>query len=207
MIAPTTSASAALSEDARHQLFQMLPALRRQIAFQARSVLRHQREEFEANALGLACEMFQRLVQRDRAELAYPAPLATYACRQARDGRQCGGSLNVRDLTSRHCQKRNGVRCRPLHRIDPQSGRWQELVVEDRQASPAEVAATRIDFRAWLATLSNRQRQIAEALAGGESTQEVARQFQLTSGRISQLRRELRDTWNVFQGQVVPAAV
>ena len=204
MLAPTKSLTIPLSEVARHQFFQMLPALRRQIAFQARSVLRHEREDFEANALGLACEMFQRLVQRDRAEQAYPAPLATYACRQARDGRQCGGSLNVRDLTSRHCQKRHGVRGRSLHHLDPQSGRWQELVVEDRQASPAEVATIRIDFQAWLETLSQQKREIAEALASGESTQNVARDFQLSAGRISQVRRELHTAWEELQQQTVP---
>ncbi len=204
MIAPTTSLTIPLSEPARHQLGEMLPALRRQIALQARSVLRHQREEFEANALGLACEMFQRLVHRGRAELAYSTPLATYACRPARAGRQCGGSLNVCDVTSRHCQKRNGVRGRSLNRIDPQSGRWQELIVEDRQASPADVAATRIDFQAWLETLSPQKRQIAEALASGESTQILARDFQLSAGRISQVRRELHTAWEELQQQTVP---
>ena len=206
MIAPTTSAPAALSEDARHQLFQMLPALRRQIVFQARSVPRYEREEFEANSLGLACEMFQRLVQRGHAAVAYAAPLANYGCRQTRAGRQCGTSLNVRDVTSRHCQNRTGVRCHSMHRSDPESGRWQELVVEDRQASPAEVAMTRIDFRDWLQTLSHQKRRIAELLASGETTQSVARQFKLSAGRISQLRRELQTSWEEFQGQTVPVA-
>ena len=207
MIAPTTSASAALSEDARQQLFQMLPALRRQIAFQARSVLRQEREEFEANALGLACEMFQRLIQRGRAELAYPVPLASYACRQVRAGRQCGTSLNVRDISSPYCQNRKGVRGQSLHHLDPDSGQWQELVVEDRQASPADVAAIRIDFQAWLKTLTCKNRQVAEALASGESTQAVAKQVGISGARVSQLRRELKSAWEEFQGQVVPMLV
>jgi hypothetical protein len=47
-------------------------------------------------------------------------------------------------------------------------------VVEDRNAGPAEVAATRIDFSDWLATLPERNRRIAETLATGECTSSVA---------------------------------
>jgi hypothetical protein len=206
MITSNVSASPSLSEENRRQFTQMLPAIRRQIAIQSRLVPRSQREEFQANALGLACEMFLRLIQRDRAELAYPMPLATYACRQTREGRQCGTSLNVRDLTSRHCQHQTGVRGHSLQQRDPETGDWQELVVEDRQASPADVAATRIDFREWLATLSHKKREIAEWLAQGESTQAVARQFRVSNGRISQLRRELQASWEEFQEPRVPVA-
>jgi hypothetical protein len=72
MITSNVSASPSLSEENRRQFTQMLPAIRRQIAIQSRLVPRSQREEFQANALGLACEMFLRLIQRDRAELATP---------------------------------------------------------------------------------------------------------------------------------------
>jgi hypothetical protein len=196
-----------IDEESRDHFARLLPEIQQQIAFRFRHLPAERREDQTAEAVGLAFEMFVRLMERGKSELAYAGPLANFACRQVMDGRQCGSSLNLHDITSRHCQSHTGIRERSIHHRDQESGQWQELVVEDRQASPADVAATRIDFRAWLATLSNRQRQIAEALAGGESTQEVARQFQLTGGRISQLRRELRDTWNVFQGQFVPAAL
>ena len=78
--------------------------------------------------------------------------------------------------------------------------------MEDRQASPAEVAMTRIDFRDWLQRLSHQKRRIAELLASGETTQSVARQFKLSAGRISQLRRELQTSWEELQEQTVPVA-
>jgi len=199
MLPSTASPSPALSAAHRDQFSQMIPALRRQIAVQSRLVPRSQREEFQANALALACVMFWRLVQRERGDLASPTPLATYACRQTREGRMCGTSANVRDLTSRYCQHKTGVRGHSLQQRDPETGDWQELVVEDRQASPADVAATRIDFREWLATLSPKQREIAEWLAQGETTQAVARRFRVSAGRISQLRRELQASWEAFQ--------
>jgi hypothetical protein len=196
-----------IDEEARDRFARLLPELQQQVAFRFRYMTPELREERTAAAVALAFEMFVRLIRRNKTEQAFPTPLAEYACRQAMSGRQCGTPLNIHDITSHHCQRNKGIRGQSIHHRDRDTGCWQELVVEDRQASPADVAATRIDFRAWLATLSNRQRQIAEALACGESTQEVARQFQLTGGRISQLRCELRDTWNEFQGQFVPAVV
>ena len=74
------------------------------------------------------------------------------------------------------------------------------MVPEDRTATPAEVATARMDIRAWLETLTPRNREIASLLAVGESTGATARRFGLSSGRISQLRGELCGSWEAFQG-------
>jgi DNA-binding NarL/FixJ family response regulator len=81
---------------------------------------------------------------------------------------------------------------------------WNQQLVEDRQAGPAEIAAARIDVAAWLGSLSKRHRRIAKALALGTSTSEVARQFGLCPARISQLRSWFRRHWEEFQGGVLP---
>ena len=73
--------------------------------------------------------------------------------------------------------------------------------MEDRHAGPAETAAARIDVAAWLRTLSKRNRKIANALAGGERSSVVAKQFGLSCGRISQLRDWFRRQWHEFQGE------
>ena len=80
---------------------------------------------------------------------------------------------------------------------------WQEVLVEDRRASgPAEIAACRIDSSAWLASLPDRNRDIAEQLlATSESTTAAARQFGLTAGRVSQLRRELQTRLGGLRGR------
>ena len=69
----------------------------------------------------------------------------------------------------------------------------------------ADQVAVRMDVRAWLATLSRRTRRIAKDLVYGCSTSEVAKQHGVTAGRVSQLRRELYEGWQVFQGEAVPA--
>jgi hypothetical protein len=68
------------------------------------------------------------------------------------------------------------------------------------------MAASRIDFAAWLGMLSARRRKIAQVLAMGESTSAVARRFRVSPARISQIRRELHQIWQRFQGEELPSA-
>ena len=68
--------------------------------------------------------------------------------------------------------------------VAPGGARWIDLLSEARQTTPADLAALRIDFAAWLSRLSRRRRRIALALANGESTARVAAQFQVTPARI-----------------------
>ncbi len=60
---------------------------------------------------------------------------------------------------------------------------------------------TRIDFDAWLKYLPRRNRRIAQSLAVGNSTTDVAERFDLSKGRVSQLRRELKAAWDEFTGE------
>jgi hypothetical protein len=93
---------------------------------------------------------------------------------------------------SKSAQRRHGFGVLSLSRTDRSSTQWVERVVtQDRRATPAEVAATRIDFRSWLATLTKRRRLIAKALASGETTGGAAKRFTVTAGRISQVWQEL----------------
>ncbi|MEK6247789.1 MAG: hypothetical protein N2C12_06385 [Planctomycetales bacterium] len=130
------SAEYVIDEETREQFARLLPQLQRQMAHRFRQLNPELCEDRTAEAVGLAFEMFVRLAERGKTDLAYVTPLAQYACRQVMDGRQCGGSLNRNDITSRHCQLKTGVRGRSINRQNLQTGHWQEMVVEDRRASP-----------------------------------------------------------------------
>lgn len=177
-----------------------LPAINRMILFRLRSAPRRDREELHAAALAAAFAMFVRLVQRNKTEEIFATPLARYGVRHALNERSVGTPQNSRDIASRACRRKTGLRLKSLHRRNRVTGDWRELIVEDRQASPADVAVARIDFDAWLTSLPARKRQVAELLATGESTQDAAKHFQVSQGRISQLRRELYASWHQFQG-------
>ncbi len=155
----------------------------------------------------MALELFVSLVQQNKVDKAAASPLASYACRHVKDGRRCGASLNIRDIDSHYCQQRKNVHKTSWYQRESETGDWRELVVEDRRSNPADIAVTWIDFRNWLESLSRLKRQVAETLASGESTQAVAKHFQVTAGRISQLRRELLESWNAFQGVEVSNSI
>ena len=76
-----------------------------------------------------------------------------------------------------------------------------EALVEDKRSNPADIAACRIDFADWLDRLSPRQRQVATVLASGETTTRTAKRFRVSLGRISQIRQDLRKSWQEFQGE------
>ncbi len=56
----------------------------------------------------------------------------------------------------------------------------------------------RLDFADWLKTLCRRDRKVALDLANGSRTGEVARRYDLSDGRISQLRKELHLSWDLM---------
>jgi hypothetical protein len=153
---------------------------------------------------------FVRLFQLGKADLAYPTVLARYGVAQVRSGplrsaqvrsgRRVGNRLAGRDVLSPHAQRRHGFTVERLDQDDAEGSGWRELVVEDRRSRPADIAATRIDFSDWLAVLPDLKRHVAEYLAIGETTSDAARQFGVSAARISQLRRELHDSWRQFHG-------
>ena len=102
------------------------------------------------------------------------------------------------DVLSPYAQRKLGIRGSRLQWPDGEEGTWKEILVEDPSCTPAELAASRIDFDAWLKKLPRRKRRIASTLAIGEATKDAAKKHKLTSGRVSQLRRELAANWDEF---------
>ena len=152
-------------------------------------------------AVANACVAYARLVEQGRESLAFATVLARYAVAQVRAGRQVGGRLNAQDISSQYCQQRKRIRLGRLDRFDPQENCWQETIVEDHRTPVADQVWFRIDFPAWLKTLSRRDRKVAQCLAAGHSTGDVARRFGISCARISQLRRELYESWQEFHGE------
>ncbi|MBI3469629.1 MAG: hypothetical protein HY000_42055 [Planctomycetes bacterium] len=116
------------------------------------------------SVIALAYAMFIQLVQRGKADLAFATPLAQYAIRQVRSGRQLGTRLNRNDVSARCAQRFHGLYLERLDQADSETGEWKEALVEDRRAGPAATAIARLDFAAWLRSLPIRLRRIAKLL-------------------------------------------
>ena len=192
------------SADRNDKFEEFLPRIRRYAQMAFRDEPAERKEELVAEVVANAFIAFDRLVKRGITNVAYATPLGLYAIKQVRMGRRVGSRLNANDLLSPYAQHR---KCFVVERLvesdDENNLSWREILVEDRKAGPAEIAANRIDFDTWLHTLPKRRRQIAETLATGEKTNHVAKQFKVSAGRISQVRQELLGSWNEFHGAAV----
>ena len=154
------------SESSWHKAFlAMLPTIQQhaRIAFRDRDA--EAREDAVQEVVANALVAFVRLVELGKTDLAYASVLARFAVKQIHDGRRIGATLNIRDVSSRHCQKSKNVKVQSLHRFDNDETQWREIVVEDKRATPADIVATRVDFEAWLNTLTPRDRRLASAAA------------------------------------------
>jgi hypothetical protein len=184
----------------------LLPAILRHVRFAFRRLECERREEAVQEALANVLVAYVRLHELGKTELAYASPLARYAVRQVCGGRQVACPLNSNEVLSPYAQRKQGFTVSRLLRPDETDGSWKEILVEDPTCTPAELAASRLDFGDWLRRLPRKKRQVASTLAAGETTCGAAQKFKVTPGRISQLRRELADNWDEFHGESVEAA-
>ena len=183
----------------------MLPTIRRHATIAFRDVDDEASEEAVQEVICNAMRAYVRLFELGKTEVAYPSALARYAVAQVRAGRKVGGNLNIKDVTSEYAQRSKSIRVQRLDRYDQEEQGWREVVVEDRTAGPAEIAACRIDYSDWLKLLTSKQRKIANMLAVGETTKAVAGKVGLTDGRVSQMRRELMEAWEGFVSEAASA--
>ena len=205
MIAPTNRQRLkALTNQQRDHFLSLLPAITKQARFAFQNERRELREELVAETVANAFVAFTRLVKRGLTNIIYATPLVQYAIRQVRDGRRVACKMNIRDVSSEYAQRSKRFTVERLDRFDVDKGEWREVLIEDRHVGPAETAAARIDIGDWFASLSRKKRRLAENLATGLTTKKAARKFRVSPGRISQVRRELLDSWRAFQGE--PAA-
>ena len=186
--------------DCRQTAFLMiLPRIQSQAwnAFQGLSF--DLKQELQSEVVGHCWKSFIRLFELGRHEDVSPMSLARFAIRAVRSGRRMGASLNINDVSSNYCQRRLGIRTTPFCMIDQHGERLAESLIADERARPDQLVMARIDFSEWLQTLKPLHRKVAEHLSLGESTHSTARIFNLTPGRISQIRRLLEQSWLSFQ--------
>ena len=208
MIAPAKPLRRQRVAPAWHRRFlEMLPSIRKY----ARSAFGHwdgeSRDDAVAEVVANATVAFARLAELKKLDLAYPSVLVRYGIAQFRDGRRVGNHLRIGEVLSPYAQRKKRFVVESLDRFDKDADEWVEAIVEDHRTPVPDQVAFRIDFPRWLTLQNNRNRRIAEALALGHSTGQVARRFKISPGRISQLRRELYRSWQEFHHETAAAAV
>ena len=186
----------------REPFVALLPQIKRYAKAAFRGKQLEEREVLVQEVVANTYVAYARLVKLGKQDVVYATPLAQYAIKQVRSGRRVGSKLHQCDVMS---PANRNVRIERLDQYDSNDAAWKEVVVEDRRATPADTAAARLDLAQWFRSLPRRNRRIAKALAGGETTAAAAKQFGICPARISQLRQELRRSWRALQGELAVA--
>jgi hypothetical protein len=168
----------------------ILPRIMRDARCAFRACDRDTREECIAEVVAYAWQSFRDLHSQGRE--IFPSAVAKYAIKRVGESRPFGSASTSQDLASKRCQVKRGIAKTNLGAFAC------DLADSAASANPAYAAMMRLDFSAWIDTLSPRERKLALALADGESTSAAARLLKLSAGRISQLRRAFQDSWRAF---------
>jgi RNA polymerase sigma factor (sigma-70 family) len=178
----------------------MVPTIIRYAKISFRDLGPDAREDLVQECVCNCVVAFARLVERGKQSIAYPTVLAMYAVRQIKDGRRVGKSVASRDVYDEHGRIKHGHQLKHIGSPRDQRSGWREQLVDNSRTPVPEQAAFRIDFPDWLGTLSARDRRIVDDLAAGGRTGEVAQKFGVSAGRVSQLRGQLKESWEDFVG-------
>jgi hypothetical protein len=186
---------------------QLLPSLQRYAHFALRGLAGEAQEDGVSEVIANCLCAYRRLSERDELQRAFASVLVRYAVAKYYRGRRLGTVQCSRDVYSTRARKEAGIEIRSLGAPGEQLGGWMECLTDNRRTPVPDQAHFRIEFPRWLRTQTRRNRQIAEQLSMGCSTAEVASRFKVSSGRISQIRRELYDSWRTFTADGPAVAV
>jgi hypothetical protein len=180
----------------------LLPRVQAHAEFACRHVrCAHARADFVAEVVAMCWLWFVRLVRRGKDPARFASALAGYAARAVRSGRKLAGMEWARDALNPICQGRHGFTVGRLPDVATLSPNpLVEALADNTKTPPPEAAAFRLDFPAWLATRTDRDRRVVGDLMAGERTGDVAGRYGLSPARVSQLRREYHGDWLTFCG-------
>jgi hypothetical protein len=174
-------------DTARAAFAALVPDLTRMAKAQFRDLDPDAREEAAQNSLALAWKAYHALAEQGRGdEPGIIKSCLWYSIRQTRAGRKVDGESRAKDAYK--YAKRGRVRFEHA-----ELGQF----VADTTPVP-DAVSFRLDIPAFLATLGDRQRRLAEALMAGETTSAAARRFGVTPSAISQFRVSFKTRFEVY---------
>jgi hypothetical protein len=197
---PTPLSSAALAQLQASFLAVVLPRILTHGRVCFRHVkCSHRRQDAIQDMIGLAWTWHVRLAEKGKDATAFPTALACYAGRAVRSGSRVAGQERANDVLSPVAQRRHHFFVGRLPDFETLSEHpLCEALLDNTKSPPDETVCFKLDFLAWLASLTERDRSIVEDLMIGERTLKVANKYKVSPARISQKRREYQQDWRSF---------
>jgi len=175
------------------------------------------RDDAIAETIAISWRWFLRLIEQGKDPLTFVYRIADFATRHVRSGRRLCGQEKDKDAMSPRAQQRHGfvVGSLPSSNATPYEDiygavggqrkldAFEERLQANTQTPIPEQVCFRMDFPAWLETLTPRERRMIREMANNERTLDLSRHFDVSPARISQIRLELHDDWARFCGDEV----
>jgi hypothetical protein len=210
----TKSFDSTNSQNALHdQFLALLPKLHTHAAIYFRGIQCPDRKADTINEMiALAWRWFLRLHEKGKDIRKFTMVFVFLVAKAVKSGRRICGQEKSRDVLSPLAQQRHNfvVESLPISsRVAhdglygiPQGQRkldaYEERLQDNLQSPIPDQVQFRIDFPAWLATLTPRERRLIQAMARNERTSDLSKEFDVSPGRISQLRKEFQKGWERF---------
>jgi hypothetical protein len=173
-----------------------------------------------AEMVALAWKWFVRLYERGKDINDFKMVFVFLVGKAVKSGRRMTGQEKPKDVLSERAQRQHGFKVQAMPssrrtsygtRDSNPRGQDMQDVFEDRLKDntvtpPPDAAAFRVDFPQWCAVRSERDRRLIDLLMLDTPTQDAARAFGVSPGRVSQKRREFYEDWLRFHGEGMPDA-
>ncbi len=159
------------------------------------------REDAICETVALCWVWYVSLVRKGRKPAEFIGALARYGVRAVSSGRRACGQERANDVLSRRCQKRRQLRVSTLSRVFiPHGNVFEDALCDNTQTPVPDQVQFRCDFTAWEQRLPLVKQRLVKGLALGHRTKDLAAEFELSEGRISQLRKEFSADYTAFCG-------
>lgn len=219
MKASADSCNATNTNSSLHAPFlDLLPKLHTHAAIYFRGIPCPDRKADKINeTVALAWKWYIRLCEKGKDITKFRMVFIYLVAKAVKSGRRICGQEKAKDVLSPLAQQRHNFVVESLPastRVphehlygEPRGQRKQDAYEErlkDNMVSPIpDQVQFRIDFPAWLATLTPRERKLIRAMALNEKTSDLSKEFEVSPGRISQMRKEFQQGWHRYIGDGV----
>ena len=200
MCAIATPESPAAHDPCHAAFLAALPGIQRIARIRFRHVeCLDSREDCICETVALCWVWFVRLTGKGRRPEAFATVLARYGSTAVQCGRRAAGQDKAGEIMARPDPRafRNAER---RGESFPERTPYVDALTDNTQTPVPQQVQFRCDLPAWKERLSDMKRRLVDALVLGHRTKDLAVQFGLSEGRISQLRKEFSEDYALFCG-------
>jgi DNA-directed RNA polymerase specialized sigma24 family protein len=173
-----------------------LPRIEQVARFRFRHLNPELQEEKVQETVALAWKSYRNLVNRGKNPDDFISTLASFSAKAVKNGRRLTGQNRASDVMGDKAKKKHGYEVKTIPDHDPPDEPSEVLdALQDRKSRPDSAAAFRIDYPEFLEEFKPRDRAVIVDAANGETTTDLAGFYNVSQGRVSQIRTLAKKAW------------